>query len=64
MELNFIEFKDDENFIYKQRKSNISLAGSVAVTKATEKSLLAISNKFGVVFLATQKGLFAINSSL
>jgi len=52
-----IAFEDDTAMIYKQKgKSNISIEGNINVSLKTEKSLLVISNKFGIVIFATQKG--------
>jgi hypothetical protein len=60
-ELPLIEFLDVDDLLYKQKgKSNISPAGNINVTNVSEKTLLVISNNFGVVIWVAQKGIGAV----
>ena len=60
----FVDFLDVDDLLYRQKgKSNISPAGNISVSNLTEKSLLVISNRFGIIILATQKGKNSKSSS-
>jgi hypothetical protein len=57
-ELPLIEFLDIDDLLYSQKRlSNGSPAGNINVTNVSEKTLLVISNNFGVVIWVAAKGM-------